>query len=218
MAHAMASLGAVVVLFGGNTVTNSGGAYLSDTWTFDGATWTSVTTASTPSGRSGHAMATLGSKVVLFGGADATGPHDDTWTFDGTTWTQLTPAASPPARRDGAMATLGGKVVLFGGYAYVTSDASTDQVVLFDDTWTFDGTTWTQITPAASPSPRFDTAMAELGGKVVLFGGENSTTDVPPASLAAYFNDTWVFDGSTWTQLSPPTAPGVRAGHVLSAF
>ena len=73
MGHAMASLGSVVVLFGGNTVTNSGGAFLQETWTFDGSNWILLTTANAPSGRSGHAMATLGSKVILFGGADATG-------------------------------------------------------------------------------------------------------------------------------------------------
>ncbi len=215
--HAMASLGSVVVLFGGNTVTGSGGAYLQETWTFDGSSWTSVTTASSPSGRSGHAMATLGSTVVLFGGADTNGLQSDTWTFDGTTWTPVSTANSPPSRRDGAMATLGSKVYLFGGYNYVTDDAGTPHVVPLGDTWSFDGATWNQITITVAPSARYDHAMAQLNGQIILFGGENTTTNIAP-SLASYSNETWAFDGSHWTLLSPSNSPAVRSGHTLAAF
>src|SRR5436305_1246047 len=76
--------------------------------------------------RTNHAMATLGSEVVVFGGTPTARPfyepslpapagEGDTWTWDGTTWTKLAPAASPPARMNHAMATLGNKVILFGG-------------------------------------------------------------------------------------------------------
>ena len=52
------------------------------------------------------AMATLGSKVVLFGGL-GNGTHADTWEWDGSSWTRKTPAASPPRRSGAMMATLG---------------------------------------------------------------------------------------------------------------
>ena len=68
-----------------------------------------------------------------------------------------------------------GVTVLFGG-------ASLSGV--FSDTWEWDGTSWTQLSPAASPPARDAHAMATLGSKVVLFGGGNGTTAV---------NDTWSY-------------------------
>jgi hypothetical protein len=52
-------------------------------------------------------MATLGNKVVLFGGtSQGSGALNDTWTFDGTSWTQLPVSNRPPAGFDAAMAAL----------------------------------------------------------------------------------------------------------------
>jgi hypothetical protein len=64
--------------------------------------------------RQAHAMAALGTKVVMFGGAQNV-RIGDTWEWDGAVWTRRTPANSPPPRASHAMATLGNKVVLFGG-------------------------------------------------------------------------------------------------------
>ena len=107
-------------------------------------------------------MATLGGKVILFGGYDGTAVVGDTWIYDGTTWTQSA-ATGPSARSDAAMATLGAKVVLFGG-----DDTTT---AALDDTWTFDGTAWTEVTIATPPPVRDGFAMASLGSTLVLFGG-----------------------------------------------
>ena len=67
--------------------------------------------------RNGHAMATQGTKVVLFGGFGTSGRFSDTWEWDGATWTQRSPSTSPPARGYHAMATLGPKVEI--GRAHV---------------------------------------------------------------------------------------------------
>src|SRR5262245_54635307 len=59
---------------------------------------------------------------------------------------------------------------------------------------------WEQKAPPTSPSARDRLAMTWDGarGQVVLFGGDDGS-----GSLA----DTWVWDGSTWTQKSPATSP-----------
>jgi galactose oxidase-like protein len=85
--------------------------------------------------------------------------------------------------------------------------AAHGQAVLFgcnngtglNDTWVWDGTNWTQQSPATSPSAR-TSAMAFGSGhdQVVLFGGANSTTA---------FSDTWLWNGGNWTQQSPGTIP-----------
>ena len=93
---------------------------------------------------------TLG-KIVMFGGRNdsESAVLNDTWIFDGSNWTQLFPATPPPGRAfdvpgmtyDSAQ----GNVMFFGGAGFG---------VYFDDTWTFDGTNWTQQFPATSPSTR----------------------------------------------------------------
>lgn len=88
-----------------------------------------------------------------------------------------------------------GNLVLFGGY-----DGST----ALNDTWTWDGTTWTQQHPAASPSGRVSAALApDPSGNLVLFGGTNL--------LGNYYADTWTWNGTTWTLSKPPSAPAARA-------
>jgi len=45
--------------------------------------------------------------------------------------------------------------------------------------------------------------------QVVLFGGVNPNSGV-------LLNDTWVWDGSNWTQKSPQTSPPAREGHAMA--
>jgi len=45
--------------------------------------------------------------------------------------------------------------------------------------------------------------------QVVLFGGINPNSGV-------MLNDTWVWDGSNWTQKSPQTSPPAREGHAMA--
>ena len=113
-------------------------------------------------------------------------------------WSPLNPAA----RSDASMVYDPGlgKVVLFGGLA---SDGTT----VLADTWTGNGTTWSQATPASSPSARSDYAMAydPALSEIVLFGGLSSSSD--SSALA----DTWAYNGTTWTPLSPTMSPSPRA-------
>jgi len=77
---------------------------LSDTWTLHGSAWGQSSAG--PGARDSHRVATLGGKVVLFGGnAGGGAPLDDTWTFDGTRWLRA-PASGPSARWDHGMAPL----------------------------------------------------------------------------------------------------------------
>jgi hypothetical protein len=152
-----------------------------------------------PPGRTAFAIAydSGHSQVVLFGGAGENDLNlDDTWGWDGSNWIQKSPQTSPPAENSHAMA----------------YDSLHDQVVLFgrNGTWLWDGSNWTQQSPRRSPDFRFGCAMAydSVHGQIVLFGGQDETTN-------AYLNDTWVWDGFNWTQLSPQTTPRARSQHAL---
>ena len=97
-----------------------------------------------------------------------------------------------------------GQVVLFGGdQAYRTSGP--DDVI--GSTWTWDGTSWTQLHPATSPPARHnaDLIYDAASNEVILFGGYDGH----------YLNDTWAWDGTTWTQLHPATSPPPRDTHSL---
>ena len=129
-----------------------------------------------PSGRFGHALAydSARGRVVLFGGRDSSFNRlSDTWEWDGNAWTDVTPSGantSPSGRFGHALAydSARGRVVLFGG-----EDSSFNRL---SDTWEWDGTAWTDVTPSgANPSPlaRAGHALAydSARGRVVLFGG-----------------------------------------------
>jgi hypothetical protein len=92
-----------------------------------------------------------------------------------------------------------GTVVLFGG-------GGLDHK--FRETWTWNGTTWTRQTPAASPPARDQAAMAydAATGTVVLFGGYNGS----------YLGDTWTWNGTTWTKQAPAASPPARHGESMA--
>jgi hypothetical protein len=124
--------------------------------------------------------------VVLFGGINTSSQIlGDTWTWNGTTWTQQAPAASPPARYGASMAydAATGTAVLFGG-------DNQKGCAQLGDTWSWDGTTWTQQAPAASPPARYEAAMAydAATGTAVLFGGFACY-----GRHARYLRDTWTW-------------------------
>jgi hypothetical protein len=87
------------VVFGGMTTNNRASAsYNSETWEWDGDSWLQRFPANAPSPR-GWCKLTYDmsrSRVVLFGGADASNTFQDTWEWDGSDWVQQTPIANPP--------------------------------------------------------------------------------------------------------------------------
>ena len=199
-----------LVLFGGK----NGNGDLADTWTWNGTTWTQRHPSTSPGPIGGVSMAYDDSTglIVLFGGCPLGCMQSSatTWTWDGTNWTQRHPLNSPPARTNASLvydAALG-QLVLFGG------EGTGAQSLPLADTWTWDGTNWTQQHPATSPSARLNMSMAydATTRTVVLFGGDDQKAPVP--TLA----DTWTWDGTTWTRQSPATAPSPSFVHANTAI
>ena len=120
------------------------------------------------------------------------------------TWTELSPSRMPAQRVDSGMVfdSTDGYVLLFGGYAYGSSPA-----VYYNDTWTFSGGTWTNVTnlhaPAPSPRSEFELADDPADHEVVLFGGFSAKD--------SHLNDTWTYSAGVWTNItgtvgtSPPS-------------
>jgi uncharacterized protein (TIGR03437 family) len=199
-AMAFDSVHGQAVLFGGTYGSN----VLGDMWLWDGANWTQSQQTG-PSARYNHAMAydSMHGQLILFGGVDVNGNSlNDTWAWDGSSWTLQHPKFSPPIRSAHAMAfdSVHGQVVLFGGYA---------NGVVLGDTWLWDGSNWNPVHPQTSPPARNEHLMVYDAphGQVVLFGGGTTATVTANSNL---FNDTWLWDGSNWSQAMPKNSPPAR--------
>lgn len=111
-------------------------------------------------------------------------------------------AGSPAARAGAAMAydDATHTVVLFGG-----EGSSGD----LSDTWTWDGSAWTQLHPTTAPTPRRDAAMAydPVSHDLLLYGGHSGD-----AGWSGYapqggepngiLSDTWAWDGTGWARIA----------------
>lgn len=167
-----------VVIFGGWN-----GNRMGDTWEWDGTDWRQFT-GPAPSVRSDVDMAyDAGRRVIVLYGGYATYPaYSDTWEYDGASWTQRAPATVPGPLCDIAISydRGRGKILMYGGARGQTDQRS-------NKTWEWDGTNWTDLTPALQNSPpgRWVSSMAydEARGRMVLFSGIDN--------FALFPNDTW---------------------------
>ena len=178
-----------------------------------GDVWSQLATGGAPPPRSGPVMSydAADGYVVLFGGSDSSGvAFGDTWTYRAGVWSNLTSSLSvaPPPRTGATMAydAHDGYLVLFGG-----TNASGVGGALYNDTWTFQGGTWTNVTAGAGtpPSARRTAAMTydAADGYLVLFGGRNASGGR---------SDTWEFQGGNWSSLTPSTPPPCPYGSEMT--
>jgi len=194
----------VTVFFGGGI--NYNATDYNDTWEWNGTAWTEVVaigSAGAPPARNGPGMVwdPVKGVVVLFGG-NVVGAEQlsDTWQWNGAAWSNVTPATSPPARAYFPMVfdTSTSAVMVWGGCSNSGCGAP------LSDTWTWNGTTWTQSTASGPPAGGCSNCIAyhAATGKGILYG-------VSPAG------STWAWNGSSWMNVTPTTAspPG---GGVLA--
>jgi MYXO-CTERM domain-containing protein len=189
---------------------SSGTTY--NTWLGDGVTWTQQLVTGPTTGANEHIVwdSTRSRAVLVVGGSSMTDPFL-TWEWDGTKWTQIM-IAGPPPRAQYAMTfdSKRGRTVLFGGEVRV---GMTITLNYFNDTWEYDGVSWTQRCTNAPCKNTVPVARSMMGltfdgarARTVMFGGQSSS------GTNTYYGDTWEWDGSVWSQRAttgpPPRAPG----------
>lgn len=165
-------------------------------WESDGLSWRSAGTIAGIVSRYGFAMAydSTHRQLVLFGGSNAV-DLADTWLRTDGTWTLA--GTGTNARSSHGMAFDGTQVIVFGGMRNGNTET-------LGDTWAWNGSAWTQLAPATSPSARALPQMAydPAHDRLVLFGGRD-------AQLVA-LDDLWEWNGTTWTQIATPVRPPGR--------
>lgn len=151
------------------------------------------------------------SRFLCYGGATAAATTTSsatpapTYSLVGDTYTELAPAtAAPPGREHHALAYDKSRARL------VTVGGRRRYGVYLQDTWTFDGTTWTEARPAHAPPGRSMGVLTEDPGRarLVLFGGSTDSGDR---------RDLWEWDGSDWTERPVPAYPSAPKGGVTRA-
>jgi hypothetical protein len=170
---------------------NTGTPDLGVTWTWNGIDWVEADCTGEFLAEFMVYDAKLGS-IVAFSFFTLT-PQSYLW--NGSAWSRPTSGGPMPPRDSPGLTydPSSRNVIVFGGHTEFPA-------AILGDTWTWDGSNWTQQHPAASPTPRYGAIMQydPASRKVLLFGGLTST---------GWSAETWLWDGSTWTQLAPSASP-----------
>lgn len=184
-----------------------GGVGHGDTWFADDMGWAEAT-GGEPPGRY-NASVTYDQRrhrVVMFGGlGNGAVALDDTWEWDGVGWQRKAPARSPRGRYAAGFAydSRSGRALLFGGLSPVyTYDPPHQLNVVHEvlgDTWEWDGTGWTERTPATSPP----------SGLALRMTYDQHRARFVAVNLEA--RETWEWDGMTWERRTSATAPPVAS-------
>lgn len=197
-----------VVLYDGT----AGEQDFGDTWTYDGATWIRIALGNRPPPLTLHGVAydPTTKKVVLYGGGNfSLVPQTDTWRWSHDLgWERSGSSARPMSTswaRLGWNAT-SQRIESFGGGAWTRELFRYDGAL---DQWSSLG----MQPPYARIRHAWNAAPA-LGG-VLLFGGLAGETGQVDSYVS---NDTWLYDGSLWTQYQPLTRPAERVDPALAEF
>lgn len=107
---------------------------------------------------------------------------------------------TPRDRHSMVYSTKSRKLLLIGGIGF--NDAGT---IVHRDTWSWDGQQWIEESPAHTFRLGVDHAAAEdQHGNIVLFAGATTNYEQDPSA------DTWIWDGSDWTQRMVDPHPAAR--------
>ncbi|KAI1824382.1 hypothetical protein F4861DRAFT_506640 [Xylaria intraflava] len=175
-----------------------------------------------PSGRYGHSLNIVGSKIYIFGGQVEGYFMNDLSAFDlnqlqmpNNRWEILTENAEsgmtpigkvPPARTNHSMVTYNDKMYLFGG---------TNGFQWFNDVWCYDPSNnkWTQLDCIGYiPSPREGHSAALVDDVMYIFGGRTEEgADLGDLAAFRISSSRWY----TFQNMGPTPSP--RSGHSMTA-
>lgn len=197
-----------LLLHGGKYSYNGEDTILSDTWEWDGNTWTQSTGATTPTASWGGTIAydDARQRLLLHGGSignDSLGSLTLSGTYEWVNgrWNDI--AGGLMIDQHGTVYDSDrDRLVSFGGILWDLESARTYEFDPVTATWT--------LVSDIFPSARVNPAMCydKARQRTLLFGGRG-----PPTYQ---FNDeTWEYDGTGWVQQSPATVPPATMGAVM---
>ncbi|PQE23317.1 Kelch-type beta propeller protein [Rutstroemia sp. NJR-2017a WRK4] len=224
--HASLLVGNAFIVYGGDTKMEDSDVldetlYLLNTSTKQ---WSrAVPAGPRPSGRYGHSLNILESKIYVFGGQVEGYFMNDLVAFDlnqlqipTNRWEMLIrnsdeggpqPGQIPPARTNHSVVTYAGKLFLFGG---------TNGFQWFNDVWCYDPITnsWTMLDCIGYiPAPREGHAAAIVDDVMYIFGGRTEEgADLGDLAAFRISSRRWY----TFQNMGPSPSP--RSGHSMTAY
>ncbi|HEY3926691.1 MAG TPA: cell wall-binding repeat-containing protein [Acidothermaceae bacterium] len=170
-------------------------------------TWSASPTSSTPPNVQGSTESTVFDPATgQLLDVDSAVTSCNTFTWDGAAWAKHNQMTGPGWRSAPALGydAATKQVVMFGGFGDPTCP-QTDAAYSLDDTWTWNGSIWTQQHPATVPPQATDGCAAydPASGHLIMFGGN----DVIPTAGGEAFGDTWQWTGTNWVKLTPASHP-----------
>jgi PKD domain-containing protein len=213
-----------VLVFGGESWNQWFGDYA---WTYANATWTmagpwangsNYYQTGYPAARSHAALAydARDAYALLFGGygwvnaarsiTNVTS-FNDTWSYVGGNWTNRTTSVAPSPRYGAAMVydPVDGYLVLFGGY----QRGSTGPSRPLDDTWTYAGGVWTNVTASAGsppPAPSVGWAAPSASPAFAWDAHDGDAVLLVP-SARSWTTETWTFVNGSWSNRTALAGP-----------
>jgi hypothetical protein len=181
--------------------------------------WASLAPSAPARERASGVYDHVNNRLVVFGGADASGARADVWelALASGRWSQWTVAGTPPSARGGQSTIydpVRNRMVIFGG---------DDGVIYSGEIWALSlggSPSWTHLIPVSPPgseSPTgLPTPMPRSGHSAIYDSRRDRMVIYGGTSLIGNpLSDAWSFDFSTshWTQLSPGIGPGQRSRH-----
>ena len=165
-------------------------------------------------------------QVVLYDGGTNAAPGTQTWAWNGRDWTELHLTVHPPHHQEAVMAydaqtkkiVLVVPLVTVGNFPHryrvivqhmrpgKATSAFVEQLYAETRTWTWNGTSWTELHPSASPLDSFGASMAY----------DAATGNVVFAGRFGHSFETWTWNGVTWTQQHPTKSPSARLASAMA--
>lgn len=161
--------------------------------------WTNGSSASAPTGRTGHTAVWSSDEVIVWGGYIGSNTYSNSggrYDPDLDTWTTVATFGAPTARQSHSSVWTGSEMIVWGGFGssgYLNSGgryAPTAQ-------------NWSSVTTTGSPSARGDHACVWTGSTMIVWGGRSSSGFLADG---AHYNPT----GNQWTSFNLAGAPSAR--------
>lgn len=148
---------------------NDGARYdpIHDTWSF-------MNSADAPSGRAWHSSIWTGSRMIVWGGVNASGNQGDGKLYDpgANLWSPMPAAGAPTGRQQHTAVWTGSRMIVWGGW---TGPSRTDTGAAYDPA----SQTWTTISAAGAPAPRYAHGALWTGSLMIVWGGDAQGADLP---------------------------------------
>ena len=159
-----------IIVWGGNSASGEvdSGAQIVINSAGLAQSWIATSANGAPSGRAGHTAVWTGSRMIVWGGRNASGFLSDGAAFDpqSNTWTALPYANAPLPRADHVAVWSGDEMIVFGGEnaaGELTAGAAYDLTA----------NTWRPLTNPGPVSSRSGAMAVWSGSELIVFGGRS---------------------------------------------